>query len=114
MYVCQNSGQKGTKAVYFSPSFAGLKVGLAYQPDQNMTDGPATGTAATDGVLRNLLTGVFTYEHAFGTVSLLAGGGFEYGLEPAEPGPNPAFYRAGLQLGFDRFKVGVSGEWWAN
>jgi len=79
-----------------------------------MTHGPATGTGATDGVLRNLVAGAVDYEHDFGAVSLLAGAGFEYAFAPAEPGPQPAYYRAGLQLGFDRLKVGASGELWQN
>ena len=114
MYTCQNSGQKGTKAIYYSPDFGGFRFAFDYQPNQNMTHGPATGTGATDGVLRNLVSGAFEYRHDFGAVSLLAGAGFEYGLGPAEPGPRPAYYRAGLQLGFDRFKVGASGELWEN
>src|SRR5262249_51077 len=101
-------------AVYYSPRFNGFQFALDYQPNQNMSQGPTTGTGASNGVLRNLVSGAFTYQHDAGAVDLLAGAGFEYGLGPADPGPQPAFYRAGLQLGFDRFKVGASGEWWQN
>src|SRR5262249_47583471 len=76
--TCQNSGQKGTKIVYYSPVFDGLQLGLDYQPNQNLSHGPATGTGAKNGVLRNLVAGEVNYAHDFGWVTLLAGAGFEY------------------------------------
>ena len=114
MFTCQNAGQKGTKAVYYSPIFGGLQFALDYQPNQNISHGPVTGTGPTNGVLRNLVSGALTYEHDLGAVNLRAGAGFEYGFAPAEAGPRPAFYRGGIQLGYNRFKVGASGEWWEN
>jgi predicted porin len=114
MITCQNAGQKGTKAVYCSPVFDGFRFAIDYQPSQNVSHGPVTGAAATNGVLHNLVSGALTYEHGFGPVDLHAGGGFEYGIDPAGSGPRPAFYRAGLQLGYGRVALGASGEWWQN
>jgi outer membrane protein OmpU len=112
--TCQNSGQKGTKIVYYSPLFDGLQFGFDFQPNVNMSHGPVTGTATKSGAIRNLVAGEVNYDHELGPLTLRAGAGFEYAISPANPGPNPAFYQAGLQVGFGRWKVGASGDYWQN
>src|SRR5262249_53560367 len=111
--TCQNSGQKGTKLVYYSPDFDGFRFGLDFQPNPNMSHGPVTGTGTKAGV-RNIVAGEVNYDHELGPLTLRAGAGIEYAITPPVSGPSPAFYQAGLQLGFGRWKVGASGDYWQN
>ena len=112
--TCEDS--IGTKAVYFSPVFGGFQLALSYAPNSNKTAGPTTGTGSNFGPNRNIAAGYLSYNHSFGGFNLTAGGGAEYYFEPADGGGGnqPAFYQAGLQVGFGRFAVGASGEYYQN
>ena len=117
--TCIDEGQsKGTKAIYYSPVFSGLQLGVSYQPHQGKTAGPTTGTASSNNVAgngENIITGALNYKHNFGAVSLLAGGGFEYWATPRQDsGEHPAFFDGGFQLTWNKLTVGASGEYMMN
>jgi hypothetical protein len=128
--TCVDEGQaKGTKAVYFTPVFSGLQMGVSYQPSNSTdgggsgpsgrTGGPGTGTRSNNASDRNILSAAAIYKHDFGGVKLTAGAGLEYTFEAnLRTGNNDSqkmgFYNAGFQLGFGRFAVGASGEYYQN
>lgn len=116
--TCEGFGN-ATKAVYFSPVFGGLQVALSYAPTTNnggpggRSAGPYTGTASNNVNVRNDFSAYLTYNHSFGSVSLTAGGGLEYGFE-TNNNPKPAQYQGGIQVGFGRFAVGGSFDYYQN
>jgi hypothetical protein len=128
--TCVDEGQaKGTKAVFFTPIFNGLQLGISYQPSDSTngggsgpngrTGGPGTGTRSNDASDRNILSAAAVYKQKLDGFSLTAGAGLEYTFEAnLRTGNNNSqrmgFYNAGFQLGFGRFAVGASGEYYQN
>jgi len=114
--TCEGFGN-ATKAVYFSPVFGGFQLALSYAPTTNnggpggRSAGPYTGTPSNNVNVRNDFSAYATYNHSFGAVSLTAGAGLEYGFE-TNNNPKPAQYQAGIQLGFGRFAVGGSFDYY--
>jgi predicted porin len=116
--TCEAFGNQ-TKAVYFSPVFGGLQLAVSYAPTTNnggpggRSAGPYTGTQSNSVDVRNDFSAYLTYNHSFGDVSLTVGGGLEYGFETNNL-PKPAQYQGGIQIGFGRFSVGGSFDYYQN
>jgi hypothetical protein len=110
---CEESG-KVARAVYFSPTFGDFHFALSYAPRLSKTAGPQTGTNENSGN-RHAVGGYLTYIHDFGTFNVTAGAGVDYIFESAlDSSDKPAFYQAGLQVGFGRLTVGGSFEYFQN
>jgi predicted porin len=123
--TCEGFGNQ-TKAVYFSPVFGGLQLALSYAPTTDNSNlgpgqphaggrsaGPYTGTPSNSVNVRNDISAYLTYNHTFGAISLTIGGGLEYGLETNNL-PKPAQYQGGLQVGWGKFSVGASFDYYQN
>jgi predicted porin len=129
--TCTDEGQAtGTKAVYISPIFSGFQLALSYQPSNDnsgaggsgpngRTGGPGTGTRSNNNANRNIFSAGGVYKTKLGDASLTVGAGMEYTIEGnLRTGNNDTqhmgFYNAGFQVGFGRFTVGASGEYYQN
>jgi outer membrane protein OmpU len=110
--TCEDTGQKGTKVGYVTPNFGGFRAAASYGWNGNRSAGPTTGTASKADTTRNLFEVYALYEHEFSGWSLTAGTGAEWAVHGPNGGHPPAFYQGGFQVGFGRFAVGASGEYW--
>ncbi|MFO1061012.1 MAG: porin [Dongiaceae bacterium] len=128
--TCTDEGQAtGTKAVYISPIFGGFQLAASYQPSNDnsgaggsgpngRTGGPGTGTRSSQGDDQNIFSVGAVYKTKLGDANLTLGAGMEYTLTAQlRTGNNDqsmGFYNAGFQVGFGRFTVGASGEYYQN
>src|SRR5215831_6554912 len=121
--TCFGIEGKGNKIMYFSPSFGGLTFGISFTPTGGQrraggglsygTDVTAPGSGNTGN---NILSVAADYTHDFGGWNLEVGGGGEWAFTQYTPaggtaGRKPAWYQAGLQVGFGHWTVGVSGAY---
>jgi predicted porin len=124
--TCFGIESKGNKIMYFSPSFGGLTFGVSFTPSgsaRRAGGGLSYGTdvtAPTGGAGNNILSVGVDYTHDFGGWNLTAGGGGEWAFTLYTPaggnGSNnkPAWYQAGLQIGFGHFAIGASGAYYVD
>ena len=121
--TCFGIESKGNKIEYFSPDFGGLTFGISFTPTGGQrraggglsygTDVTAPGSGNTGN---NILSVAADYTHDFGGWNLEVGGGGEWAFTQYTPaggtaGRKPAWYQAGLQIGFGHWTVGVSGAY---
>jgi outer membrane protein OmpU len=122
--TCFGIESKGNKVMYFSPSFGGLTFGVSFTPTggaRRAGNGLSYGTDVTapgpGNAGNNILSVGVDYTHDFGGWNLTAGGGGEWAFTLYTPaggnGSNnkPAWYQAGLQIGFGHFAIGASGAY---
>jgi outer membrane protein OmpU len=123
--TCFGIDYKGNKILYFSPDFGGFSFGVSYQPQANSRfagGGLAYGTdvqAPVSGGAANLLSVAADYQHEFDGVKLTLGGGGEwaftqYTAAGRSVGGKPAWYNAGVQLGFGHWAIGASAAYYKN
>jgi predicted porin len=122
--TCFGIESKGNKIMYFSPSFGGLTFGISFTPTggaRRAGGGLSYGTDVTapgpNTAGNNILSVGVDYTHDFGSWNLTVGGGGEWAFTQytnagGTLGRKPAWYQAGLQVGFGHFAVGVSGAYY--
>jgi len=113
---CEDHGNQ-TKAVYFSPVFGGFQGVVSFSPGigpgpGGRSAGPATGTNSTNTNARNILEGSINFNRSFGAVSVTGNLAGEYTFSGQSHDPWEA--QGGLVIGFGRWQVGASGEYFAN
>jgi outer membrane protein OmpU len=122
--TCYGIESKGNKIMYFSPSFGGLTFGVSFTPtggQRRAGNGLSYGTDVTapgpGNAGNNILSVGVDYAHDFGGWNLTVGGGGEwaftqYTAAGGSTGNKPAWYQAGIQVGFGHFAVGASGAYY--
>jgi len=122
MGTCEDHGN-ATKAVYFSPVFSGFQGVISYAPSGaagvgggsgpgGRTGGPGTGTRANTGD-RSIVAASLNFNKSFGAVSVTGNVAGEVTIEPGNK-PKPWEAQGGLVLGWGRWQVGASGEYYGN
>ena len=124
--TCEDHGN-GTKAVYFSPVWGGFQAVFSYAPSDTSgigggsggsglggrSGGPGTGTRNSQGD-RNTIEASLNFNKSFGAVSVTGNVAGEVTLDSGTGGPKPWEAQGGLVLGWGRWQVGVSGEYYGN
>jgi outer membrane protein OmpU len=94
-----------TKATYFTPTFAGLRAGISYAPEDDGGDS-VIRNEADRGDFSDFIEAGVNYSGEFSGFSVALGAGYSQAEANAAGADDPSAWQAGAQVGFGGFAVG--------